>query len=216
MGVRYDEAMEKGFIYYAVGKNSVTNAMRSILSLKNHMPDSKITLFTDSPCSFSNLNISVLPVSSIYSKVTRIELLLKTPYKATFYIDSDTYFQAPCYEIFDRLTEKALAISYTRLKGQPDVSVPSDFPYFNSGVIGYRLTVEVIKLFNYWRTGMENAVGINEYAKDEPVFQKVLYSLKIPIDVLPAKYNYRLTDKTTLPSPEEAKIIHSDLSGLAV
>ncbi len=208
--------MEKGFIYYAVGKNSVTNAMRSIVSLKNHMPDSKITLFTDSPCSFSNLNISVLPVSSIYSKLTRIELLIKTPYKATFYIDSDTYFQAPCFEIFDLLAEKAIAISYTRLKRQPDVSVPSDFPYFNSGVIGYRLTVEVIKLFNYWRKEMEKAVGINDNAKDEPVFRKVLYSLKTPIDILPAKYNFRFTDKTTLPSPEEAKILHSDLSSLAI
>ncbi|MDQ3123242.1 MAG: hypothetical protein M3Q14_00970 [bacterium] len=208
--------MEKGFIYYAVGKNSVTNAMRSIVSLKNHMPDSEITLFTDSPSSFSNLNITVLPVSSIYSKLTRIELLIKTPYKATFYIDSDTYFQAPCFEIFDLLAEKAIAISYTRLKRQPDVSVPSDFPYFNSGVIGYRLTVEVIKLFNYWRKEMEKAVGINDNAKDEPVFRKVLYSLKTPIDILPAKYNFRFTDKTTLPSPEEAKILHSDLSSLAI
>ncbi len=206
--------MNKGFIYYSIGESNIAKAKLSISSLKTQMPTVAVTVFTNNPSFFSSLSISTVNISSNYSKSKRIELLLQTPYEKTFYIDSDTYFQADCEEIFELLVDSPIILAYTSSLWQPKVNTPRDYPFLNSGVIGYRLTDEIVRLFTCWRIEMEKALETIGNSKDEPALQSVLSSLKVPVRILPTLYNYRLNSSTPLPGSKVAKILHGELSHL--
>lgn len=202
-------------MYYAVGRKSLENARKSISSLLVYIPTAKITVYTDNPKYFSGLRVDTMLASATYNKTTRIQYLLQSKYKKTFYIDSDTCFQGSCDEMFGLLDRSDLLLAESNITWLQELPNKDNYPYYNSGVIGYRLTQDVEDLFKSWATEMNNALKIDANAKDEPILRRLLHATQIPVGHLPNRYNYRLVNSSKRPTVENGVILHGDLSGIA-
>lgn len=200
-----------GFIYYTVGDECIVEANRSIDSLLRLMNDAKITVYTDQPDKFCQSQIDKIAVSHIHSKAVRAKVLQSTPYEKTFYIDSDTLFIKECPEIFDYIDKHYMALSLSNLTDDPDnPHIPSDFPFFNCGIIGYDKNSQVaMRILQIWMQEIQICLDKNIHSKDEPAFRKVIFENDYKINLLPNEYNFRPQSKDDLTNLSGVKIIHS-------
>lgn len=155
---------EKGIVYVATRlEHYVAEAFLSAHSAKDVMPDLPVTLFTD-------LVDSVFAKGDCFDKVIRIETqnnyrsrwadgqldrikcLLRSPYERTLHIDTDTRIMTPeVGSLFSRLD----AIDIAMAECQMDASVSAAHygqPMFNVGVILYKKSENVVRLFDEWRS----------------------------------------------------------------
>ena len=103
----------KGVIYIAGGHMKyVREAIFSAKSLKKYNPQLKATLYTNIPGIKSKCFDSVIfDNAPEHPQKRKIYNMLNSPYDHTLYIDSDTEFKGPIYEIFDFLLNYDIAVT---------------------------------------------------------------------------------------------------------
>lgn len=196
---------------------------KSVESVKRHMPDIPITLFTDYKGIESILNddtimnnISVteieLPRLGFADKITS---MIHTPYEYTLYVDTDTYFCDSILEVFPMLDRFNLAACATPLRAGKYKNVPECFQMLNAGIIFFKKTLDVSSFLVDWFTSYTSELLIDSKCTDQIVMRKMLYDSGLKFVILPPEYNYRFPFKYT--AHGKVKILHGryhDLTSL--
>ncbi len=154
---------ENGVLYVATRKEKyLVEARASALSLKRHCPHLPVCVFTDlreSKLLDDQCFDTVLPIEvdtdcgTEWGRGLRTQLLSlpQSPYQRTFFLDADTRFTSNAVgEIFDILDVYEIALA----EDPPDLSIGVKHyghRMFNSGVILYRKTPNVLQMFEHWK-----------------------------------------------------------------
>src|SRR6056297_144001 len=146
-----------GIIYSATGKKYVSEAQVSANSCKSVMPGIQIHIWTDVDLSghdhpFDRVN-KLDDVKNHF--IDKIGPLYKTPFSKTLFVDTDTYFLKPVYDLIPLLDRFDLAYCHAPWRvcpGENNVleNVPRGFPEPNTGVIAFRSTQKVLDALKKW------------------------------------------------------------------
>lgn len=204
----------RGVVYVATGKKFVDEALISIASVKTHMPDIPVTLFTDLEEYITSRPDGVESVR-LLPEVTRscrdkINPLSNSPYEKTLFLDTDTYLCEPVYDIFEMLNRFDIALAQAPDRYQYHLSeVPDCFTELNSGVIAFRKSSQVMDLFNQWENTFLRLLELDSDShRDQHSLRYSLFHSKVQFFVLPPEYNFRTICPGFAGKHCSVKIIH--------
>lgn len=178
---------DRGFLYIATADPYLREAQRSAerasrvmdlpISLVSHkLPDTDV---------FDDIIIDHSATNTVADKSRN---LLKTPYKQTIFLDSDTYIIEDVSGLFDCLKYSPLAVTLDSYEGslhdRADQKIPRTFPEFQTGVIVYAQTAAVTDFINSWQQNHHP----NE-SPDQLSFRRTLYDHDIPMNLFSTRYN---------------------------
>lgn len=187
-----------GFIYSATGEAFVREAVESARSVRRCMPNAGLAISTDLPDLARSLRIfdHVLPIPPDKTRFgMKFVGMLKTPFKKTVFLDTDTYMLEGVYELIPLLDRYEVACTHEVARfNEPIRDVPASFPEPNTGVIAFRNTPEVLEFFQrvlekYLE--MHPPDGPKRPGSDQGPFRSCLFHSELRNFVLPAEYNLR-------------------------
>lgn len=198
--------MSIGVIYIATGKKFINEACNSANSLKSKMPDMPITLFCDETVESRHFDNVVRIEDPRYSLMDKVLHINSSPYEHTLFLDTDTYVCDSVLELFTILDKFDLASahsSYRAVYRVPDI--PDSFPEFNTGVILFKKSPQITRLFSNWLTLYERDLEkehqwltpSGEVTKwesnlnDQPTFREAVYNSRVRVASLTSEYNCR-------------------------
>ena len=181
-------AEKRGILYIATGKKYVDEAIISAISCKkhNHHP---IALITDSadyilPDDLFN-NVIVKP--AIFSYKDKL-LLRHSPYEQTIFLDTDTYIADTLDDLFRILDYREFAVHQADEGYEFDMpEVSSAMPEFNTGVIAFKLTENVLNMLDVWEKSFDIIPAITT---DQYHLRKTLYASEVKFAVFSSAYNF--------------------------
>lgn len=173
------ENSTSGYLYVICGEKHLKEAIISAHTLKTYNSNANITLIINE--SFSSLDLSIFDNVIIKQKkvnghkeaiLYRVEnLYFNSPYKKTFFIDSDTYFLDNCEELFNLLDHFDVLMAQAPKDNTTiryhDSFVKGYFPY-NCGIMVYRKSRNNNFLFKRWINVYEQR--IQTYPQDQAAF----------------------------------------------
>jgi hypothetical protein len=224
---------QAGIVYVATRKeNYVAEAFLSAHSAKDLMPNLPITLFTDMVDSVfckGHCFDKVVPIATQTNyrsrwadgQLDRIKCLIQSPYERTLHIDTDTRIQTAEIKAFFK---KLDSIDIAMAECQMDASVSASHyghPMFNVGVILYKKSDNVIRLFDEWRAlttvhfdlanlDVVPPVDCLPHIDDQELRRELLFmdqlsmvqllspevnKLELRLEILPEAWNYRGSGK---------------------
>lgn len=178
----YFDDVSKAKNYY------LDQAVFSASSLKKHMPELPVTLFTniniETAQPFDNIMRITTQVTDVW--VTKFDCLLNSPYEQTLHMDADTFVCDKVDEVFSSLDRFDIAATMSvSWNTRPFQSAPNCFPELAFGVFWFRRNDEVDKFFRKTRDYLKRRQG----GCDEPWVRLALYESKVRFYVLPWEYN---------------------------
>ena len=220
--------MDRGILFIATGKQHFEEAVNAARSCKAVMPEVSVVVFTEignqDPI-FDEIRVIEAPKFSIQDKVDHMS---ETPFEKTLFMDSDAYMVKPIYELFDLLDNYEFMGVHETSRGyyysQEIPEIPVCFSEINSGILAFRMTENVRKLFTDWpEEYLQTQMWMGKYGQtkwaltnDQPSLKIVLFNSKIKPYILPTEYNALRYTGTYLYG--DVKIIHGrgDLKKIAV
>lgn len=197
--------MNQGLLYLAKGKTFVAEAERSAQQTATVMPEYPITIVADREPNADCFDTVIIDKSS-FEKRDKPRALQKTPYDRTIYLDTDTYLTDSIDGLFEILD--AFAVGLRRDQGQGHVpegsQLPKSFPQFNSGVITYQSTKNVMEMFKDWE---QRCRPTDEF--DQRSLRPALYHSEVRFTPLPNRYNCQYHWKNVVDGP--VKVFHGPL-----
>ena len=187
--------MDKGVIYVATGERYINETLKSASSLKEHMPNIHVTLFTDQNVKSSYID-NVISISNPQGNFgDKILPLINSPYNKTLYLDTDTFICDDISELFLILERFDIAVCHSPVRESIHFEdIPDSFTEFNSGVILFKQSSQIKELFSEWnQLYQKSSESLNvSNLPDQPYLRKVLYyNDKLRIATLPFEYNCR-------------------------
>lgn len=178
--------------------NYLDAAIASARSVKKCSPNLGIHIFTDAQ---GLKHVEKLKNSSVDSTGlidnphyrSKVDLMSKSPFERTLYLDSDTRVVADITELFDLLErfDYALAHAHNRNHDKTsqiwNIDIPSSFPQYNSGVFLYKNSADVNQLLDKWVKSF-HAAG---FKKDQVTLRELLWQSNLRLATLPPEYNVR-------------------------
>lgn len=183
---------DKGFLYVATGNRYVNEAIASAKSVKQHMPNANIVLFSDIAIK-NDIFDQIYEARDVRHYVTdKIHHLLLTPFKKTIFLDTDTIVCRSINEIFLLLDRFELAAAVDIRGGWYPSECNSFFPEFNTGVIAYRSCEKAFNTISLW----DNIYKVQEKSHtapphDQPSFRDAVYRSDVHFSTLASEYNLR-------------------------
>lgn len=185
------ERVGSGVIFVASGAGHVEVACAAARSVRATNPGLAIALFSDRPPPEGIFDI-LRPIEDPHAR-SKVDMLPMTPFARTLFLDNDTRVLRQLSEMFVLLDVFELAMaqvvrwhkpSYQRTWRAP---VPPCFPQYNSGVMLYRATEEILRFLERWRADY-HAAGIRE---DQVTLREALWTAPPKLCTLPPQYNMR-------------------------
>lgn len=194
--------MNNGVLYIAFVRNKKANRMKeleySIRSLKRIHPKLSTTLFTDKAPKISGFdNVVELDIES---ERVKQDLLYRSPYDNTLYIDCDTGIVGPIEESFGLMERFDVAATHDLMRKDenksrvyPDYAAITDgFPEYAGGVIMFKKSPRVENFFDTWRKNYKIWLDLTGEVRDQPSFRVSLWQCKdLHIHTLPSEFNIR-------------------------
>lgn len=183
-----------GVMYVATGRRHLDEMMQSVHSLRKYMPDLPVILYTDQkniPSDvFDEIRMMENPRHSFMDKIAP---LCDSPFERTLFLDTDTLICAPIDDLFQLLDRYDLAVTHAPYRHDRPFSTPTCFAELNTGVVAYRNTEDVRKMFQHWLALYEQEVAeTGKLDSDQPAFRAAMYqSPAVSLYVLPSEYNLR-------------------------
>lgn len=181
--------MEAGIVYVATGTAYRDECQISAASVREHMPDVPITLFSDEAVTGNNFDSVHVLSDPSYDSSDVIECLLQTPYDRTIFLDTDIYIDGDISELFDMMDSFDVGVvidpTHTCPRDSPVPIVPSTFPEYNTGMIAYRSNPQTDSLLSSWRSLYE----YHNSPADQPSFRDSVYLSDVRLLTLPPEYN---------------------------
>lgn len=205
---------KQGYLYAATGKQFTDEAAASIRSLRRFNPRVHATLITDKPCTYADFDDILLvdfdntDINWKKGLLYKALALQNSPYEKTFFVDTDTYFTEECAELFDLLEYNDILMAHSPAdvsKVIADGKEIEGYHPYNTGVMVYKKTPEVVQLFKDWLKAYQENFDI--YPSDQTPFMEALLKHQVRLYVLLPFYNFREHFMVSLP-PGRVKIIH--------
>lgn len=209
-----------GILFVATGKFHLAEALVSARQVALWMPGYPIDLYTDGEsveiarASGRFREVSVLEESAPEGNFKKIPPLWSSPFEKTLFLDSDTYMCRDCSDIFLMLDRYDVAVAHDPWRSEysfeDGLGVPSVWPTFNTGVIGYRLTPRVQEFFHRWHAEyLAKFRALQEGSiQDQPAFRFALYHSDLQVYVLPPEYNLRIYHPVCIGGHSGPGILH--------
>jgi len=215
-GVIYDPAtVSQGAIYIVTKDERYLNLLRaSAESLKRAMPDLPITAFSqfpvEGPC-FDEVRIVKAAGDGFYDKA---RLMLQSPYQHTIFVDADIYVVRPFAELFTLLDRFDCAATHEEylntdwLNHYPRPDIPPSYPEFNTGILVYRRSPAIDRVFENWSELYKEFLDINpgKATNDQPFFRAAAYYGAARIATLGREYNCKFRGQGYLNGP--VRLLH--------
>jgi len=160
--------MSQGAIYIVTQDECYLNLLRaSAESLKKAMPSLPITVFSQFPVEgppFDEVRIVEAAGDGFYDKA---RLMLQSPYQQTIFLDADIYVVRPFAELFallDRFDCAATHEEYLNtdwLNHYPRPDIPPSYPEFNTGILVYRRSPAMDRVFENWSELYREFLDVN-------------------------------------------------------
>ena len=198
-----------GVIYVATGRRHLAEMLVSAQSVRRHMPETPIFLYTDQADLPAGVFSEVRAIENPrHSFIDKIAPLRETPFDRTLFLDTDTFLAAPVRDLFEVLDRCDLAVSHAPFRHDRPFATPNCFAELNTGVMAYRRTPGVDALLADWLRLYEKEVAeTGKMDSDQPAFREALYRSTVPFYVLPSEYNLR----TVMPAAAgrcQVRILH--------
>lgn len=184
--------LPRGVIFTATGDKFVRMATRAAESLKVVHPDLPIDLFTDAAGAKTEGPFAqITQLDNVWHR-SKLDAMAQTRFEKTIFLDADLIVIAQIDDVFQTLERFDFAAAHdqednsqhgTRVWQQ---TLPASFPQFNSGVIGYRATSQVLGLLRKW----SEVVRSEQHERDQPVLRELLWQSDLRVATLPAQYNF--------------------------
>jgi hypothetical protein len=201
--------VSQGFLYIATGRRHLDEMLASVASLRRHMPEFPVVLWTDQADVPTGLFDEIRRIENPrHSFIDKIAPLCDTPFERTVFLDTDTILCEPVRDLFEILDRFELAVAHAPFRHDRPFATPNCFAELNTGVMAYRRTDGVRALFRDWLGLYEKEVaGTGRMDSDQPAFREAAYRSNVPLYVLPSEYNLR----TVMPAAVgrcKVRIIH--------
>jgi hypothetical protein len=181
-----------GVVYVAVGEKFVREAEDSLKSLRGTNPTAKAMLLTDAPvanpCSWDSVEVD----ESLRGQRNRAKLQMdRAPWDRCLFLDSDTM-------VFGDLMQGFALLDRFELCGEQSSGghhytvpgLPPTFPEINSGVLFWRPTDAVRKMFRRWRQLYDELDQSNESRTwDQKSLRLALWESGVGFGRLPQGFN---------------------------
>ncbi|MCA9312449.1 MAG: hypothetical protein KDA21_14645 [Phycisphaerales bacterium] len=213
--------LTRGIIFVAAGAQYVQEAMAAARACERHMGGVSRSIFVDDPRHVTHPSLfeHVLPYDPAPSMLNgkshfflgRIPHLARSPYDLTLSIDSDIHIVQPCHDLFDLVTERfefgAAHAPVRVIHALPDL--PDSFPEVNAGLLVYRNTEAVQRLFKAWSRVYGEQLGWAEPPRhDQPSLRRALYESDVRFTILPPEYNLRTPFPFMIGGNARVKVLH--------
>ena len=149
---KFNTMNKRGFIYVASGEKYVREAAHSAARVRE-LHGLPITLICDQALSPASMAVFDDVRVSLHGFDYRDKLrMYESPYEHTIFVDTDTFFVRPVFELFDLLDQFDLALQFTeggnhyRLPG-----VPVCFFEPSAGLIAWRKNNATAAFFDQWQ-----------------------------------------------------------------
>lgn len=209
-----------GVLYAATGERFVREAEISARSVKRHMPELPVLLWTDVPEKAPKIFDEVKRIESPrYFFADKVGPMLESPFEKTLFLDTDTYVCEPVWDLFELLERFDIALAHAPMRHDREYPTPNCFSEMNSGVMVYRRNDRVARVLKRWVELYEGAMEKDPNADkgDQVYIRQALYESDAVLYILPPEYNYRSVMPSALPR-RTVKIIHGradDMDALA-
>ncbi|MHA6347287.1 hypothetical protein [Roseivivax sp. CAU 1761] len=203
----------RGVLYIAWGSAHVAVARRSAASVKRRNPGLATALCCRPGDDTRGFDLAFEIPDGV--KRPKLELLHRTPFAETLYLDNDTLVRADLTGLFDLLGKYEMGGAHVTLWHRPRHnkpirrSLPDAFPEINCGVLLYRRSPRVLAFLARWAERYhESGMSI-----DQPSFREVLWESDIAFCTLPEQYNKRVFEASELIWSDQPKprILHLEL-----
>lgn len=185
-----------GVVYVATGERFVEAARRSARSVRRNNPGLPIVLFSEAgvqPASEANADFDVVnPLESPHRR-SKVDVLARSPFERTLYLDADICVYANLAEVFGTLDRFDIALAHAHARNRALTNqvwrtpIPESFPQLNGGVIAFRGTPEVRAFLTSWSEAFR-AAG---FRKDQVTLRELLWLSELRIATLPPEFNLR-------------------------
>jgi len=178
-----------GIVYVGTGLRCYYQALNSLLSVRNVMPDVPITLFTDIEPE-SPIEATVRHIDSTGNGFRdKITYMSQSPYKYSLFLDTDTYVCHPVDDVFKLIHHFDLAVAHASNRIHYHFNdIPESFVEFNTGVVAYRNTSLVQGFFSEWLNTFDAGVA-SGHPHDQPSFRRCLFFSNLRFATLTREYN---------------------------
>ncbi len=204
----------EGFFYVATGKTFYEETLESYKSLKQYMPEAKVTIYTDQEVDeslgFDQVVKIEEPRFSFYDKVPPI---LDPPYDKVVFLDTDTIIADDLSDLFVMLEQYDFAIAHASFRGWKgyEYGVPEAFAEGNSGVLAYQKNAAFREMLEEFLALYEEQLKRDAGKKSptQPPLRAALYrATKLRILILPPEYNFRVSFPCFAGGNMRVKVIH--------
>lgn len=188
----------RGVMYVAVGERFVTEAMVSARSVRRHMPDLPIHLFTDCEVEHPELFDQRIRIDQSGPKPHRDKLVCmrQMPFDQTLFLDTDTYLGESILDVFDLLDQFDIAATHDRGyvdRFPPGLGIPDAYRELNLGVVLFRKSGALLQLIE---KAMLRYDQLGEHGRwyDQTAFRVALYESSLRVCTLTGEYNCRFAN----------------------
>ncbi len=198
----------KGVIYIATGEKYIEEALISATSLKKHMPNLSVTLFSDIDVKSKYLDNVIKIKKPKYSFEDKVRCVSKSPYDRTLFLDTDTYICDDVSGLFDLLDRFDMAIAHFPMKRESNIKgIPKSFVLLDTGIILFKKSLQVKTLFSEWlklynldkkrgstrlNSGFKNKFKLKKKGIPNAfIFNEIIYNNKIRFVTLTKEYDFR-------------------------
>ncbi len=180
-------------VYVATTPTHLAEAELSAASLRAHMPELPIMLFSQLQVSPGLFDSVEMIGKRLGASADKIRSLLSIRHEQILFIDTDTFVCGSLEPGFDLLERFEIAAAVAPIKATYDVPPGNEaFPEFNTGVLFLRNTPRLHAFLQRWLelyTQLRDRDASRVY--DQPAFRQALYESDLSLHTLPPEYNYR-------------------------
>ena len=182
----------RGFCYVADTAEYVSEALRSLASLKEQMPNARVAFIAPRELFRPDAPIDAwieLPIAAGGPIVKSAAYL--APFERVVFLDTDTFITDDLSSLFNILDVFDFALAHEPTRGWDYPSdVPPSFCELNTGVIAFRNNPKTRAFFDRWRRCYESILSQHGLKNDQPAFRSTLWSSpEIRHATLPNEYN---------------------------
>lgn len=198
-----------GVVFVATGARYITCAEAAAQSVRRHMPNVPIALFTDA----SQLGVGldevfdqVIELKSVHHR-SKVDCLMNSPFERTLFLDADIRILEDVSELFDLLERFDVAMAHAHARNRAATraiwtrDLSDAYPQFNTGVIAVRRNPQTSRLLEAWSDSYKEA----GFRKDQVTLRELLWNSDLRIATLPPEYNVRYPKYLWLWSRREAR-----------
>ena len=207
--------MSNGAIYVITQDQRYLDLLlTSAASLKRAMPDLPITVFSQFPVESTYFQNVVLVRPSHDGFFDKADLIRRSPYERTLFIDADTYVVESFPELFSVLDRFDLAATHEEYRSTdwfnryPQPDIPLSFPEFNTGILLLKRSDRMDGVLQRW-SDLYRAYLSEEPDRrmnDQPFFRAAAYYGDVRVATLTREYKCKFRGQGYLNGP--VKILH--------